>query len=141
MANNLRKPPGTIPNPNFEEGSDEPKRISRPSYVLWAKSSKRLKIAAAAGRYYETIGRELTPANMHYESVLQDFREQWKALEMKCKDDDPSVPDEFLILMRNRTIKIFIVDSKNIIQIKYIFEIPSHTYNSKKIWSSQKSYH
>ena len=92
VANNLRKPSGTIPNPNFEEGSDEPERISRPSYVLGAKSSKRLKIAAAAVRYYETIGRELTPANMHYESVLQDFGEQWKALETKSKEDDPSVP-------------------------------------------------
>ena len=92
VANNLRKPSGTIPNPNFVEGNSEPERIPRPLYVLGTKSSKRLKIAAAAVRYHETIGLELTPDNMNYENILQDFGEQWKALEMKSKEDDPSVP-------------------------------------------------
>lgn len=92
VANNLRKPSGTIPNPNYVAGGTEPARVPRPSYVLGAKSFKRLKVAAAAVRYYETIGRELTPTNMHYENVLQDFGEQWKALEIKAKEDDPNVP-------------------------------------------------
>ena len=29
---------------------------------------------------------------MNYENVLQDFREQWKALEIKSQEDDSSVP-------------------------------------------------
>ena len=45
VQENLRKPAGTIVDPD-----DENERIARPSYVLGAKSVKRLKIAASAVR-------------------------------------------------------------------------------------------
>ena len=40
-------------------------------------STKRLKIAAAAVRYYETVVRECTAGNMHFQHVLKNFGEQW----------------------------------------------------------------
>lgn len=87
VQDNLRKPAGTVPDPN-----DINRRIPTPSYVLGAKSAKRLKIAAAAVRYYITIGRQPNPDNMHYMDVLKDFGEQWEAILQKEKDDEPDVP-------------------------------------------------
>ena len=87
VQENLRKPAGTIPDPN-----NPGQRIAAPSFVLGAKSVKRLKVAAAAVRYYQTIGRETSAQNMHYMDVLKDFGEQWEAIRQKKKDDEPDVP-------------------------------------------------
>lgn len=87
IQENLRKPGGTVPDP-----ADASNRIPTPSYVLGAKSLKRLKIAAAAVRYYETIGRELTAANMHFQNVLRNFGEQWEAILKKETEDEGDVP-------------------------------------------------
>ena len=69
-----RKLAGTIVDPD-----DENQRIARPSYVLGAKSVKRLKIAASVVRYYISIGREMTAENIHFLNVLMNFGEQWDA--------------------------------------------------------------
>ena len=87
VQDNLRKPAGTIPDPN-----NPGQRVGAPSYVLGAKSAKRLKIAAAAVRYYHTIGRTPTAANMHFANVLKNFGEQWEAIKQKADDDEPEVP-------------------------------------------------
>jgi len=87
VQDNLRKPAGTVPDPN-----NPGQRIQSPSYVLGAKSAKRLKIAAAAVRYYQTIGRTPTAANMHFVNVLKNFGEQWEAIKQKAEDDEPEVP-------------------------------------------------
>ena len=87
VQENLRKPAGTIVDPD-----DENERIARPSYVLGAKSVKRLKIAASAVRYYMTVGREITAENMHFQNVLKNFGEQWDAIIQKGKMDEPDVP-------------------------------------------------
>ena len=87
VQENLRKPAGTIVDPD-----DENERIARPSYVLGAKSVKRLKIAASAVRYYITVGREITAENMHFQNVLKNFGERWGAIIQKGKMDEPDVP-------------------------------------------------
>lgn len=87
VQENLRKPAGTVPDPN-----NPGQRVSAPSFVLGAKSVKRLKVAAAAVRYYQTVGRETSAQNMHYMDVLKDFGEQWEAIIQKKKDDEPEVP-------------------------------------------------
>lgn len=90
VAENLRKPGGRIPNPdpNAPAGST----IERPPYTFGAKSQKRLLEAGELFRFYKTIGRQLTPANVRYNPVIKDFTEQWKALEQRRKDEDPEVP-------------------------------------------------
>ena len=72
--------------------ADATNRIPTPSYILGAKSLKRLKIAAAAVRYYETVGRECTADNMHFQNVLKNFGEQWEAILQKEKEDEGDVP-------------------------------------------------
>ena len=88
VRDNLKKPSGTIPAPNGEANQ----RIPSPAYVIGAKSFKRIKIAAAAVRYYFTIGRAITAENMCFIPVLKNFGEQWEAIVEKSKNDIPDVP-------------------------------------------------
>ena len=70
IVKNLRNPPDIADQKN-------PGQLVRvPAFVLNAKSLKRLKVAADAARYYEAIGRDSTPANMHYTNVLSKFELQ-----------------------------------------------------------------
>ena len=87
VMSNLRRPAGTIPDP-----ADPTAVIPRPSYEFGAKSFKRLKIAALAVSYYESIGRPCTPDNMHFSHVLKDFSEQWESLVEKKDETVPDVP-------------------------------------------------
>jgi len=87
LSANLRKPAGTMPDPN-----DPNRVVPLHGFVFGAKSLKRLKVAAKAVRYYMALGRELTPANMQHSNVLQTFEEEWKSLELRRKDDTPIVP-------------------------------------------------
>jgi hypothetical protein len=90
VAENLRKPGGRIPNPdpNAPAGST----IERPPFTFGAKSQKRLLEAAELIRFYNTVGRTLTPANLQYNTVIKDFTEQWKALKTRKEGEDPEVP-------------------------------------------------
>ena len=87
VMDNLRKPAGTIPDP-----ANTAQVIPRPSYVFGAKCYKRLRTAAAAVRYYDSISRPTSSRNMHFNNVLKDFAEQWDSLKEKKKEDVPSVP-------------------------------------------------
>lgn len=87
VMSNLRRPAGTIPDPD-----DANAVIPRPSYEFGAKSFKRLKIAALAVSYYDSIGRPVTPENMHFTHVLKDFSEQWESLVEKKDETVPDVP-------------------------------------------------
>ena len=86
VVKNLRNPPDIADQAN-------PGHLVRvPAFVLNAKSLKRLKVAADAARYYEAIGRDLTPANMHYTNVLSKFELQWRSILEKKKATPPTVP-------------------------------------------------
>jgi hypothetical protein len=61
-------------------------------YVFGAKSQKRLTAACDIVRYYETVGRPLTAANISWNTVIKNFEIQWKALKDKKDGDEPETP-------------------------------------------------
>ena len=43
-------------------------------------------------RYYQTVGRDLTAANIQWNQVMSNFEIQLKALKDRKEEDDPDVP-------------------------------------------------
>jgi hypothetical protein len=74
IAYNLRRPPAGAP------------------FVFGAKSQKRLIVACELVRYYETVGRTLSAANLQWNTVMKNFEIQWKALMDKKSKDEPETP-------------------------------------------------
>lgn len=85
VAVSLRNPP-MIPDPNNAQNL-----IRQSPFQISARSIHRLKVAAAAVRYYESIGRSLTPTNMHW-NTLENFEIQFMAIKEKQEKDDPDTP-------------------------------------------------
>jgi hypothetical protein len=90
IAANLRRPAGRIPDPN--PGAAPGAIIPTPSFVFGAKSQKRLITASTLLRYYDTVGRNTTVANLQWTPVMKNFEIQWKALEDKKRAEEPEVP-------------------------------------------------
>ena len=90
LADNLRKSVGRIPdpNPNAAPGAT----IPTPAFTYGAKSQKRLTVACDLVRFYQTVGRDLTAANIQRNQVMSNFEIQWKALKDRKDEDDPDVP-------------------------------------------------
>ena len=90
VADNLRNPGGRVNNPdaNAPRGST----IAKPPFVFGAKSQKRLLAACDIVRFYNTIGRDITPSSIRYNPVIRNFEQQWKALVNKKDDDPPETP-------------------------------------------------
>jgi hypothetical protein len=86
VVTNLKYPEG-IPDP-----ANRGQFLRAQTLALGAKSLERLKIAAEAARYYEAIGRALTPNNMHYTNTLKTFGRQWKAICSRRDQSAPAVP-------------------------------------------------
>ena len=74
LADNLRKPGGRIPDPdpNAPAGAT----IPMPAFTYGAKSQKRLTVACDLIRYYQTVGRDLTAANIQWNQVMSNFEIQ-----------------------------------------------------------------
>ena len=87
---NLRKPGGRMadPDPNAPLGAS----IPTPAFTYGAKSQKRLTVACDLIRYYQTVGRDLTAANIQWNQAMSNFEIQWKALKDRKDEDDPDVP-------------------------------------------------
>ena len=79
LCQSMMKPVGTIVASVYIEGN--PMNVS-------TTSKKRIIVAANATRYYTQVGREITPANMSWQT-LANFDMQWKALNNQAKQDDP----------------------------------------------------
>ena len=90
LADNLRKPGGRVadPDPNAPAGATNP----MPAFTYGAKSQKRLTVACDLTRFYQTVGRDLTAANIQWNQVMSNFEIQWKALKDRKDEDDPDVP-------------------------------------------------
>ena len=67
LADNLRECGGRIPDPdpNAAEGTT----IPTPAFTYGAKSQKQLTVACDLIRYYQTVGRDLTAANIQWNQV------------------------------------------------------------------------
>ena len=75
VANNLRRPAGGVG-----------------PFTFGAKSHKRLLAATKLVKYYDTVGRTLTAANILWANVGRNFESQWQAIEKKKDEDDPETP-------------------------------------------------
>ena len=42
--------------------------------------------------YYETAGQEITPDNVVWDPVINNFAEQWKAIIIRKDENDPEFP-------------------------------------------------
>ena len=83
LADNLRKPGGRIPDPDPNEPAGA--TIPMPAFTYGAKSQKRLTVACDLIRYYQTVGRVLTAANIQWNQVMSNFEIQWKANKILSK--------------------------------------------------------
>ena len=61
-------------------------------FVFGAKSQKRLTVACELIRFYNTVGRPLTAANIQWVTVIQNFEIQWKAMKVRIDGDEPETP-------------------------------------------------
>ena len=61
-----------------------------PAFTYGAKSQKRLTVACDLIRFYQTVGRDLTAANIQLNEVMSNFEIQWKAL--KDRKEQTSLP-------------------------------------------------
>ena len=88
-ADNLKKHGGRVadPDPNAALGAT----IPTPAFTYGAKSQKRLTVACDLIRFYQTVGRDLTAANIQWNQVMSNFEIQWKALKDRKDEDDPDV--------------------------------------------------
>ncbi len=87
VDNNLCRPAGRIPDPNNANAT-----IPQPSFQFGAKSQMRLESACDLVRFYVTIGRDLTAANICWNPIIKDFKLQWAALVKREGEEDPEVP-------------------------------------------------
>lgn len=93
MVYNLAHPPATVvPADPAAVPPVLAHTIPTDPYILGAKSLRRLKIAAKAIRYYQSVQRATDSSNMHYVRVLSKFELQWEAIIAKGKEDEPDVP-------------------------------------------------
>ena len=63
-----------------------------PAFTYGAKSQKRLTVACHMVRFYQTVGRDITAANIQWNQVMSNFEIQWKTLKDRKDEDDPDVP-------------------------------------------------
>ena len=63
-----------------------------PALTNGAKYQKKLTVAYDLVRFYQTVGRDLTAANIQWNQVMSNFEIQWKALKDRKDEDDPVVP-------------------------------------------------
>ena len=103
VVTNLKYPAG-IPDPN------NPGAFLRAQTVaLGARSLGRLRLASKAARYYESIGRDLTPANMHVTNTLKYFDMQWASLRERqsVSPDVPKITRSLPVMQWSESIQDF----------------------------------
>ena len=66
LAENLRKPGRQVPNAVGQ-------MVPTPAFVFGVKSQKRLGVPCSFVKFYNTVRRPLTAANMMWSNVLKNF--------------------------------------------------------------------
>ena len=71
LADNLRHPGGCVPDPNpaAQPGST----IPTPPFVFGAKSQRHIAVACDLVNYYRTVSRDLTAANLQWNTMMKNF--------------------------------------------------------------------
>ncbi len=81
---NCRRPP------KIQDPANVDALIDVLPFPVPVKSLKRLKLASRLVRFYQSVDRDLTAANMRWE-VIKNFDEQKKALDEKAKETVPEL--------------------------------------------------
>jgi hypothetical protein len=82
---------GDFDNVSVKRMADNLRR-GTPKHVFGARSQKRLLVLCDLVRFYQTINRDLTAANIRWNHVAKNFEEQWKVLKDRKDADGPEVP-------------------------------------------------
>ena len=95
LCQNVRKPSGTIPQPNWQEPDPNPRNlqapmIPRPGISIPSICEQRLQIAAYGAKTYNSIGRSITTASLSRER-LREFRKHQDMIENHTEPD--SLPE------------------------------------------------
>ena len=98
IADNLRRPGGRIADPSPGAGAGA--TIPTPPFVFGAKSQMRMEVACNLIRFYDTIGRPLTAANLKWD-VMYKFGLIYKPLvarQLKAQPETPRITQELPIM-------------------------------------------
>ena len=90
VAESCRRPGGWVPNPHTNAAAGS--TIPTPPFVFGAKSLLRMQAACEIIKYYNVTGRTITAANIMWDPVIKDFKDQWKALLDQKKHECAEVP-------------------------------------------------
>ena len=112
---------GAIPAIEADDDACIAAEAAVPGANISTISTRHLIIAVNVVKYYTSIGRAITPANMHYANVLSDFKIEWEDYESLKKQDDPDVP----------SISDKDNDRKIIKWVPIFIHYTSHTYGSR----------
>ena len=85
VAENLRKA-HTSNGGSTTEGQDQG------PYIFSAMSLKKMAETAELLRFYKTVGRELNAESIQYETVTENFTEQWESLKERKEAKEAEVP-------------------------------------------------
>jgi len=82
----------TIPNIPADAANEVVAEAAVPGANISAIAVQRLIISTFAASYYNSIGRTMTPHNMHYRNVLSTFKIEYEAYTELKSQDEPDIP-------------------------------------------------
>ena len=90
LADNLRHPGGCVPDTN--PGAPPGSTIPTPPFVFGAKSQRHITVVCDLVKYYTTVSRDLTAANLQWNTIMKNFNIHCTALKERKGDDSPETP-------------------------------------------------
>lgn len=97
ISDNFCCPTGQVPDPNADLAQHAPVLLGSPPlptiaqlpFVFGAILYNHIKVSAELIRYYQTVGRPLSVANMQWNPIGCSFEHHWRALVDQKKKDNP----------------------------------------------------
>jgi len=102
LCQNVRKPAGTIPQPNWVEPIPNPQNLTppmvpRPGQSIPTICERRLVIASYGAKLYRSIGRDITTASLNRERLRELQRHQEMVENHKEPDALPELSKSFTV--------------------------------------------
>ena len=94
--------------------------IPTPPFVFGAKSQQRLNVACDMIRFYNTIGRTLTAANLQWTTTMSKFKDLWKSIVDRKDKETPMVPKITKTLPIMKWTEAFSTHLRRCIGVRYI---------------------